>query len=202
MTIKGGVMMIPIFICSIVAVTIIIERWIVLRRTQKGSQLLILQVKNTLGSGTVEQAISVCEQSRDLSARLLTEGLKRAKAPRGEIIEALENAGRDEVFKLEKYIPTLATVAGLAPLFGFLGTVTGMVNAFMTIQKLGGNVNASVLAGGIWEALITTVAGLIVGIIAMVFYNHFTTKVQQIAHELSGISFELVEFIGQLPPRR
>ncbi len=195
-------MMIPILLCSIIAVGIIIGKWRELRRTQRGSQLLILKMKNILASGTIEEAIRYCEQSRDLTAHLMIEGLKRSRASRAEINDALEKAGRDELFKLEKYIPTLATIAGLAPLLGFLGTVTGMVNAFMTIQQLGGNVNASVLAGGIWEALITTVAGLIVGIIALIFYNHFTAKIQQIAHELSNISFELNEFISQLAPKR
>lgn len=195
MVIKGGIMMIPIFICSVIAIAIIIERWIVIRRTRKSSHLIVLQVKNILSSGTVEQAIGHCEQSKDMTARLLIEGLRRWHESKQEIVEALENAGREELYNLERHIPTLATIAGLAPLFGFLGTVTGMVRAFMVVQQLGGNVNASVLAGGIWEALVTTVAGLVVGIPALVYYNHFVSKIQQIAFELSRISFELVEFI-------
>ncbi len=200
--VKAGILMIPIAVCSVIAIALIIERWIVLTRTQKGSQLLLLQVKNILTSGTIEQAVIHCEKSKDVSANLFIEGLKRSNQSRSEINEALENAGREELFKLERYVPTLATIAGLAPLLGFLGTVTGMVRAFMTIQTLGGNVNASVLAGGIWEALLTTIAGLIVGIISLIFYNHFTNKIQQIAHEFMRVSFELVEFIARKPKER
>jgi biopolymer transport protein ExbB len=122
-------------------------------------------------------------------------GIKRHDQSREEIKDSIESAGRAEIYQLEKGYGTLATIAGVAPLTGFLGTVTGMIRAFMRIQELGGNVNATVLAGGIWEALITTAAGLVVGILTLLAYNYLVSKVQRFVFQLEVSSSNLLELL-------
>jgi biopolymer transport protein ExbB len=128
-------------------------------------------------------------------SNIIRKGLKKYRLGHERVEEAIENAGRQEVSKLEKGLPILATVAGIAPLLGFLGTVTGMITAFMTIQDLQGSANPSDLAGGIWEALITTAFGLIVGIPALAFYNYFLNAVKKLVGDMETVANDVVDII-------
>jgi len=186
--VRGGIMMIPIGICSIIAVAIIIDKLRVLGKVEHHR----LPVNDIKGSDDLVRLIS----SSPPFYKVLKAAYDHRERPKDELKEAITIALKEELTKIEKRIPTLATIAGIAPLFGFLGTVTGMIRAFMTIQRLAGNVDASVLAGGIWEALVTTAFGLAVGIVAHIFYNHLVGRVNRITAEMERIGFELTSKVG------
>lgn len=195
--VRGGWLMIPIALCSFIAAGIIIERWLTLRKARVNTGTLINRVRQALRSGEVGRAVDVCEETPGPVAGMLRVGIQRAGSSRAVIRETVESAGKAELYKLEKGMDTLATVAAIAPLLGFLGTVTGMIQAFMEIQALGGQVNANVLAGGIWEALMTTAAGLTVGIPAMIFYNWLVGRVQHFVFEMENSSMELLDLLEE-----
>ncbi|KPK96183.1 hypothetical protein AMJ80_01360 [bacterium SM23_31] len=192
---KGGWLMVPIFLCSVVAAAIIIERWIVLSKSKTNTRHLMMKIKSLMIKGDRNEAITLCEKTPGPAAKVLKKGLLRAHREKDEIQGAIESAGKEEIFHLERHMGVLATIAGIAPLIGFLGTVTGMIAAFMEIQRLEGSVNAAVLAGGIWQALITTAAGLIVGITTFIFYNYLVTRVQRFVFEIESSSNDLMDLL-------
>lgn len=187
--------MVPIILCSFVAAAIIIERFLTLRKSETNTRHLMMKLKNLITKGDLDEAVEVLSDTPGPTAKVLLQGIERSHRDKDEIQEAIESAGKEQVFYLERYLGVLATIAGVAPLIGFLGTVTGMIDAFMEIERLSGNVNAKVLAGGIWEALMTTAAGLIVGIITYIFYNYFVTRVQRFVFEMESSSNELMEML-------
>ena len=193
---KGGVLMILLAACSIAALAILIERIIALRRDEINTKAFLLEVKNRIIENDVESAVHFSRRTPGPVAAITQAGLERHNKPRVEIKEAIESAGKTAIHKLEKYLGVLATIATAAPLIGFLGTVTGMIRAFMRIEALGGNVNASVLAGGIWEALITTAAGLTVGIPALIFYNYLQGRVEKFVFQMEEASVDLLDTLS------
>ncbi|MDZ7263216.1 MAG: MotA/TolQ/ExbB proton channel family protein [candidate division KSB1 bacterium] len=197
MMFKGGVMMIPIFLCSLIALAVVIERWLFLRKVRINARSFMLQVKSLILRNMVSEAVLLCKRTTAPIAKITKAGVERIRRPREEIKEAIETAARVEIFQLEKNLGILATIAAVAPLLGFLGTVTGMIRAFIQVQNLGGNVDASVLAGGIWEALVTTAAGLIVGIPALIFYNWLQSKVEYFVFEMEENSTTLLDMLIQ-----
>lgn len=194
--VRGGWLMIPIIICSFIAAAIIIERWLSLRRARVNTGTLMNRVRQALRGGELGRAVDVCDETPGPVAGMLKEGILRAGASRSLIRETVEGAGKAELYQMERGLDSLATVASVAPLLGFLGTVTGMIRAFMEIQSLGGQVNANVLAGGIWEALMTTAAGLTVGIPALIFYNWLVGKVRHFVFEMERSSMELLDLLA------
>ncbi|MFZ0389584.1 MAG: MotA/TolQ/ExbB proton channel family protein [Calditrichia bacterium] len=190
---KGGWLMIVIGIFSLVALGIFIERLVVLRKAKINLNAFLMKIKQHISKRDYESALLLCSRTPGPISNVLEKGIRLHSQTREEIKEAIESAGRSEIYQLEKGMPALATIAGVAPLTGFLGTVTGMISAFMRIQELGGNVNATVLAGGIWEALITTAAGLLVGILTLLGYNYLVAKVQRLVFELEVSSTNLLE---------
>lgn len=200
MILKGGPLMVPILLCSIISAAIIIERWILLNKSRSNTRHLMMKLRSLMIKGGRDEAIALCEKTPGPAAKVLKQGLLRAHRERDEIQGAIESAGKEEVFHLERYLGVLATIAGVAPLIGFLGTVTGMILAFMEIQRLEGSVNAAVLAGGIWQALITTAAGLFVGIATFIFYNFLVTKVKRFVFEIESSSNDLMEMLIEEKP--
>ncbi len=192
---KGGILMIPIGLCSIIALAILIERLVSLRKIRINAKAFITRVRNILLRGDVDEAIRISQNTPGPIAAITKAGLKKHDRPRDEIKDAIETAAQSEVYHLERYLGILGTIAAIAPLIGFLGTVTGMIRAFIQIQTLGGNVDASVLAGGIWEALITTAAGLSVGIPALIFYNWLQGKVEHHVFEMQESSGNLLDIL-------
>ncbi|MDZ7716577.1 MAG: MotA/TolQ/ExbB proton channel family protein [Balneolaceae bacterium] len=192
---EGGILMIPLFILSLVAVYVIAERWRSLNNSRMEIDSLLRTIEGMLKDGDRERALTYCDGIDKPLARILKAGIRRLGRPIRDIEDAIRNAGKKEIFHLEKRMNWLATIAGVAPLVGFTGTVTGMIEAFMDIQSLQGNVNPSVLAGGIWEALITTATGLIVGIIAYGFYNFLLGKINRMIHELENASADFVDLL-------
>lgn len=198
---QGGFLMIPLFILSVLAIYVIAERWRKLENSKMDIAAMLNNIESLLKSGSQQRAIQYCEEFDKPLARILKAGISRLGRPIQNIEDAIRNAGKKEIYYLEKRMNWLATIAGVAPLVGFTGTVTGMIQAFMDIQSLQGNVNPSVLAGGIWEALITTATGLIVGIIAYGFYNFLLGKINRMIFELENASADFVDLL-QTPSRK
>ncbi|TVR32341.1 MAG: MotA/TolQ/ExbB proton channel family protein [Balneolaceae bacterium] len=199
---QGGLLMIPLFILSILAIYVISERWRTLENSKMDINSMLNNIESLLKSGSQARAIQYCEEFDKPLARILKAGIRRLGRPIRDIEEAIRNAGKKEIYSLENRMNWLATIAGVAPLIGFTGTVTGMIRAFMDIQSLQGNVNPSVLAGGIWEALITTATGLIVGIIAYGFYNFLLGKINRMVFELENASADFVDLLQAPSPKK
>jgi len=197
MFLKGGVIMYPILLCSIIGVAIIIDKFIVLHKSKVNVAAFMVKLRTFLKKRDVAGAIAFCKSEKTPAANIIKKGLKKIRFGHQRVKDALEDAGRQEIAKLEKGLSTLATVSGIAPMLGFLGTVTGMVSAFQIIQDLMGAANPSDLAGGIWEALITTVFGLVVGIPALAFYNYFTEKIKKLIVDIEIISSDLIDIVEE-----
>ncbi len=197
MFLKGGIVMWPILLCSIIGVAIIIDKYMVIRRARTNVPNFMIKIRGFLKKKDVSGANQLCLEEKSPIANIVRKGLRKYKYGHERVKEAIENAGRQEISKLEKGLPLLATIAGVAPMLGFLGTVTGMVSAFMILQELQGAATPSDLAGGIWEALITTVFGLIVGIAALVFYNDILGSINKLVAQMEAVSTDVVDVIEE-----
>lgn len=200
--VEGGILMIPIIVLFLISIYVIVERWSALSRSHTDTQRFIGSIEGMLKSGRQADAMAYCDDFDKPLARIIKAGIKRLGRPIRDIEDAIDNAGKKEIFFLEKKMNWLATIAGVAPLLGFTGTVTGMIEAFMDIQSLQGNVNPSALAGGIWEALITTAAGLIVGLIAFGFYNFLLGKINRSIFELENASADFIDLLQSPAPKK
>ena len=198
---KGGWTMIPILLLSVLAIALFVERLIALRRARGNPTRLTQTVGDYVRAGDLAGAVGYCRAQDTPTARIVQRGLERVGRPLPEIKEAVEIQGRREVYQLEKRTDLIASAAALAPMLGFLGTVTGMIEAFQTIQSVQGQVSPSVLAGGIWEALITTAAGLVVGIIALFAYNFLVNRISRTVNDLERASTDFVDLL-QAPSGR
>jgi len=184
---KGGYIMIALGITSVIGIAIIIERLITFRAAKTPKDFFD-NYQNRLKSKDIDGILKVCNNYDCPVSRVIKAGI----ASQGEMEKDMSAKANEEIVALEKYFGGLATIVGIAPLLGFLGTVTGMIKAFMQVEALGGNVNASVLAGGIWEALVTTATGLAIGIVVYIFYNYFVGRVRKIAQEMESLSTEII----------
>jgi biopolymer transport protein ExbB len=185
--IKGGYLMIALAICSVVAVIFIVERFFYFRRASIDKLSFLSSLRTSMASG-VSAAREMCRKTRGIIPDVIYAGFENFERGEDAMRRTMEARAQRRIHESERYLGALATIVGIAPLIGFLGTVIGMIKAFMKIEFLGGNVNASVLAGGIWEALITTAAGLAVGIVVYIFYNYFVGKVESISKEIVEVS--------------
>ncbi len=200
--VEGGILMIPILVLFLISIYVIVERWSALSRSHTDTSRFLGSIEGMLKSGKQADAVAYCDDFDKPLARIIKAGIKRLGRPIRDIEDAIDNAGKKEIFFLEKKMNWLATIAGVAPLIGFTGTVTGMIEAFMDIQSLQGNVNPSALAGGIWEALITTAAGLIVGLIAFGFYNFLLGKINRTIFELENASADFIDLLQSPAPKK
>jgi len=192
---KGGILVIPILFCSVVALTIVLERLYRFRKLRIKNPDLIARVKKALNEKGVDEALFIAENSKNPLGRVLKEGIKRYRAGKESMERAMASAAEREIRGLERYLPALSTVGNIAPLLGLLGTVTGMIRAFMVIERLGGRVNASVLAGGIWEAMLTTALGLSVAIPTIVAHNYLVSKLRNFTAVLQERLNEFLEVL-------
>ncbi len=192
---KGGILVIPILFCSVVALTIVLERLYRFRKLRIKNPDLIARVKKALNEKGVDEALFIAENSKNPLGRVLKEGIKRYRAGKEPMERAMAFAAEREIRELERYLPALSTVGNIAPLLGLLGTVTGMIKAFMVIERLGGRVNASVLAGGIWEAMLTTALGLSVAIPTIVAHNYLVSKLRNFTAVLQERLNEFLEIL-------
>ena len=192
---KGGLVMWPILLCSLITVAVIIEKYILLSRSNVDPKQLMAKIRSALSRNDVASAVDACTKVKAPVSNILKYGITNYKHGQQAVKEAIELAGKEEIFHLEKRLSVLANMAGTAPMLGFLGTVTGMIAVFHTIEQLSGNVNPSVLAAGIWEAMLTTAFGLIVGIPALYFYNFFVAKVNRFVFEIENSAEEFLSMM-------
>jgi biopolymer transport protein ExbB len=193
--IKGGYMMVPLYILFVIAVFIFVERLITLRKAAKSPKHLMDQIKILVQGGKVDQAKFLCQGETTPVASMIAKGLERIGSPLKNIEVSIENVGKIEIYKLEKNLGILATVAGAAPMIGFLGTVTGMIQAFIAVAQEEGMVSPKLLSTGIYEAMITTAAGLVVGIIAYLGYNYLVSQVSKLVHSMEYTSVEFIDLL-------
>jgi len=194
---KGGWVMLPLAILSIAAVYIIVERMLTLKKADKDPDRFIEKIKNLVYNGDITGAINQCQQFDTPFSKMIEKGVTKIGTPLANIEASVENVGKIEIYKLEKNLSILATISGAGPMIGFFGTVTGMVQAFIAIAQEEGTVSPKLLSSGMYEAMITTVGGLFVGIIAFVGYNYLVTKVDKIVHKMEYSSIEFIELLQQ-----
>ena len=197
MTMKGGWIMIPIFLLSILAVYIIVERYFAIQKAEKEDENFMREIKMYIQQGKIEEARIRCKNNTSPVALMIDKGISRIGKPLADVREAIENVGKLEVFKLEKRLPLLATVSGAAPMIGFLGTVLGMIRAFYDMANAGGNFSISMLSNGIYTAMETTVAGLIVGVVAYLGYNLLIAKVNKVVNKLELRATEFMDLLNE-----
>lgn len=197
---KGGPVMYPIILCSILGFAIVIERLYCLYKARIDTKDFMNNIEITIKRNRIPEAIKICEKTPGPIAHIVKAGIMKHDRARQEIREAIEDAGHQEIPRLEKNISLLATIAHIAPLLGLLGTVTGMVRAFQAIQEKTASFNPvspGDLAGGIWEALLTTVAGLIVAIPTVVAYNYLVSRVEEFVLDMERSTTEVIELLSQ-----
>jgi biopolymer transport protein ExbB len=195
--VKGGFMMYPIILSSFIAIYIFIERFLTINKANEDPEQFMGRVKELVLRGDINGARLLCSQNQSPVARMIEKGISRIGSPLKTIEASIENVGKLEVFKLEKNLSSLATIAGAAPMMGFLGTVIGMVEAFMAISQEEGSVSPKLLSSGIYTAMITTVAGLIVGILAYLAYNFMVTRVQKVIHKMEYTSIDFIDLLQE-----
>lgn len=194
---KGGPVMIPIVLLSFVGVYIFFDRYFAIRKAGKADTSLMDKVKIYITSGKIDAAIALCRNSDNPAARMIEKGISRIGRPMTDVNAAIENVGNLEISKLEKGLPVLASVAGGAPMLGFLGTVTGMIQAFYDMSNAGNNIDITLLSAGIYQAMVTTVAGLIVGIVAYFAYNILVTNVEKVVFKLEATTSEFMDLLNE-----
>jgi biopolymer transport protein ExbB len=197
LALKGGFMMIPIVLCSFVAVYIFVERYLTINKANQSPDTFMARIREMVQRGDINGARLLCSQFDSPIARMIEKGVTRIGSPLKNIEASIENVGKLEIFKLERNLSLLATIAGAAPMMGFLGTVIGMVEAFIAIAQEEGSVSPKLLSSGIYTAMITTVAGLVVGIIAYLAYNYLVTRVSKVIHKMEYSSIDFVDLLQE-----
>ncbi len=197
LALKGGWIMVPILILSILAVYIFTERYFAIKRASRTDLNFMNRIKDYIHDDKIESALTLCQSTDSPVARMIEKGIQRIGRPLNDINTAIENVGNLEISKLEKGLPTLATVAGAAPMIGFLGTVMGMIRAFYDMSNAGNNIDVSLLSNGIYTAMVTTVAGLIVGIIGYLAYNVLVAKVEKVIFLLEANTTEFMDLLNE-----
>jgi len=194
---KGGWIMGVLLLLSIIALVIFLQRFQMIRRANKKDERFMNRIRDYIHDGKIDSAINLCRKTRNPSARMIEKGISRLGRPMNDVLVAIENVGNMEVAKLEKGFPILATIAAGAPMLGFLGTVTGMVRAFFNMANAGTNVDVTLISGGIYEALVTTVGGLIVGIITLFGYNYLVAMVDGVINNLEARTMEFMDLLNE-----
>lgn len=197
LAIKGGWIMIVLLLLLLLSVYVLIERTMVINKAGKEDDSFMNRIKDYILDGKIDTALTLCRNTNTPSSRMVEKGITRLGRPTVDVQSAIENQGNIEVSHLEKGLPLLATSASGAPMIGFLGTVTGMVKAFMSMASAGANVDVNILSTGIYEALVTTVGGLIVGIIALFAYNYLTTRIKGIVNKLEMRIMEFMDILNE-----
>ena len=197
LAIKGGWIMIPIVLLLLVSIYVFVERWIVISKASKNEAGLMYSIRDYILDGRLDSAKTLCCNTDTPTAHIIEKGLDRVGKPIENIKSAMEDAGNLEVAKLERRISWLSTTAGAAPMLGFLGTVTGMVRVFFDMASKGNNIEVGTLADGMYQAMVTTVAGLIVGIIAYICYNFIVARINQATHVFESRSAEFMDLLNE-----
>ncbi len=194
---KGGYVMIPLLLLSIMAIYIFVERILTIQRASKVPEQFTEKIRALVSSGDISGARLVCSQTDSPVARMIEKGISRIGSPLKTIEASIENVGKIEIYRLEKNLNLLATISGAAPMIGFLGTVTGMIQAFVAIAQEEGNVSPQLLSTGIYEAMVTTAAGLVVGIMAYLGYNYLVSQVDKVVHKMEYNSIDFIDLLQE-----
>jgi biopolymer transport protein ExbB len=193
---KGGWIMVPIVLLSLITIYIFFERLFVLRRASSGPGDLVLNVRDQIQNGNIQGALVLCKGNTSPEARMIEKGINRIGIPIKEIESAMENVGKKEMDKLEKNIGVLAVIAGIAPMFGFIGTITGVIRIFYNIS-LADNISIGLIAGGLYEKMITSASGLTVGILAFILYHTLNFMVERISRRMEGNAFDFIDMLHE-----
>ena len=194
---KGGWIMVILAILSVVGIYIFFERYTVLRKASSKNPLLLERLNDNIRDKDFKSATRYCNKLNTPTSRILAKGVKDYRLDNASIRQALENYAGLEIAALEKGLPVLSTISAVAPMLGFLGTVTGMVQAFWNMSQAGDNIEVSALSSGIYEAMVTTVGGLIVGIIAIFAYNYLVTKVDKVQNAMEADIISFLEIVAE-----
>ena len=194
---KGGWILAILAVLSIIAIYIFVERYLAITKGSKEEKNFMNNIRDFIHDGRIDSALSLCRNNESPIARMIEKGLSRIGKPLNDINAAIENVGKLEVSKLEKNIAGLATISGTGPMLGFLGTVIGMIKAFYDMSMAGNNIDIALLSTGIYQAMITTVAGLIVGIIAYVCYNILVAKIEKLVFLLEARATEFMDVLHE-----
>ncbi len=197
MCLQGGWLMIPLLLLSLMSIYILVERTLVIRRASRQDASFMHRIRDYIHSGDLDSARNLCRSNGTPYARLIEKGISRIGRPMNDVLVAIENTGNIEVSRLEKGLPWLATTAAGAPMLGFLGTVIGMVQAFYDIASSGQTSSISTFADGIYTALVTTVAGLIVGVIALFAYNYLVARINKVMTQLETKTMEFMDLLNE-----
>jgi biopolymer transport protein ExbB len=197
LVIKGGWIMAILGVLSLITFYIFIERYIVISKASKEDKNFMNNIRNFIKDGKLDSAKAVCANNKSPMGSMIEKGLSRIGKPLNDINAAIENVGKLEISRLEKNVAGLATIAGAAPMLGFLGTVIGMIRAFYDMSMAGNNINIELLSRGIYQAMITTVGGLIVGIIAYIFYNILVAKIEKVVYKLEIAASEFMDVLNE-----
>ena len=197
MAMKGGWLMLVLLALSIMAIYIFGSKWWMIRKASSIDKHFMKDIHDMIHEGKIKSAIALCQKYDSPVARLVEKGIERIGRPLQDIQTAVENTGDVEVARLEKGLPMLATIAGGAPMIGFLGTVTGMIRAFFEMANAGNNIDITLLSGGIYEAMVTTVGGLFVGIIAYFGYNFLTSQISNLVFKMERTTIEFIDMLHE-----
>lgn len=189
--------MIPIAVLSLIAVYIFFERFFAIKRAAKIDENFMNRIKDYIHEDKLDSALALCQSINNPVARMIEKGISRIGRPLNDISAAIETVGKLEIYKLEKGLPTLATVAGAAPMIGFLGTVMGMIRAFYDMSMAGSNIDVALLSNGIYTAMVTTMAGLMVGIVAYLAYNAMVARVEKVVFKLEASTTEFMDLLNE-----
>lgn len=191
----GGPLMWVLLALSMLAIYLIGRKWWVINHASQIDAHFMQDIRDYMSEGKTKSAITLCRKYDNPVARMIEAGIRRSGRPTADIQSTIENIGNVEVARLEKGLPLLATIAGGAPMIGFLGTVMGMVQAFFNMSKAGNNIDITLLSGGIYTAMLTTVGGLVVGIIAYFGYNWLTSKVSDLVYKMESSTLEFIDIV-------
>ena len=194
---KGGWLMIVLAILSVIAIYIFGKKWWMIHKAKQVDKNFMRDIRDYIHEGKVKSALSLCEKYDSPVARLVEKGIERIGRPLTDIQTAVENMGNVEIARLERGLPTLATIAGGAPMIGFLGTVLGMVQAFFNMANAGNNIDITLLSSGIYTAMITTVGGLIVGILAYFGYNYLTAQISNLMFKMETATIDFMDLLHE-----
>lgn len=189
--------MIVLAVMSVLAIYIFVERFIAIKRAEKDDPMFMDRIRDYIKNSDVKSAVNFCRVTNTPAARMIERGISRMGRPAADVQSAIENTGNLEVALLEKRLPVLATIAGGAPMLGFLGTVIGMVEAFWQMSNAGNNIDITMLSNGIYQAMVTTVGGLVVGIIALFAYNYLVAKVDGVVNQIEQKSLAFMDLLNE-----
>lgn len=193
----GGYIMIPLGVLLLVVIYVFTERCIVVNRAAHRDKSFMDRIRECVHDGDIESAVNICKKNDTPYSRLVAKGLSRIGRPMNDILVAIENTGNIEVASLGRGMTWLSTTAAGAPMLGFLGTVVGMIQAFFSLASAGNAANISLLSSGIYQALVTTVAGLVVGIIALFAYNYLTARINSVMNSLEAGTMEFMDILNE-----